>query len=102
MVFLVYNAGLTASGQPDVRVEYTFNTRGPDGDEFFNRTNPQIFNEQTLPPGFDLAGGHQMVAGQAVPLSGFPEADYRLEIKVTDNTNGASLIRNVDFSVSAS
>ena len=100
LVFLVYNAGLTASGLPDVHVEYTFNTRGPDGDEYFNRTNPQDFNEQTLPPGFDLAAGHQLVAGQAVPLAGFPEADYRLEIEVTDNTNGASLIRHVDFSVS--
>ena len=101
LVFLVYNAGLTASGLPDVHVEYTFNTRGSDGDEYFNRTNPQDFNEQTLPPGFDLAAGHQLVAGQAVPLAGFPEADYRLEIEVTDNTNGASLIRYVDFSVSA-
>ncbi len=101
LVFLVYNAGLTASGLPDVHVEYTFNTRGSDGDEYFNRTNPQDFNEQTLPPGFDLAAGHQLVAGQAVPLAGFPEADYRLEIEVTDNMNGASLIRYVDFSVSA-
>ena len=101
LVFLVYNAGLTASGLPDVHVEYTFNSRGSDGDEYFNRTNPQDFNEQTLPPGFDLAAGHQLVAGQAVSLAGFPEADYRLEIEVTDNTNGASLIRYVDFSVSA-
>ena len=101
LVFLVYNAGLTASGLPDVHVEYTFSTRGSDGDEYFNRTNPQDFNAQTLPPGFDLTAGHQLVAGQAVSLSGFPEADYRLEIEVTDNTNGASLLRYVDFSVSA-
>ncbi len=102
LVFLVYNVGLTAAGLPDVEIDYTFNTRGPAGDEYFNRTNPQAFNEQTLPPGFDLEAGHQLVAGQAIPLSGFPEADYRLEIKITDNTNGASLTHNVDFSVSAS
>ena len=102
LVFLVYNVGLTTSGMPDVNIEYTFNTRGPNGDEYFNRTNPQVFNEQTLPRGFDLAAGHQLVAGQAVGLSGFPEADYRLEIKVMDQTNGASLIHHVDFSVSAS
>ena len=101
-VFFVYNAGLTASGMPDVSVEYTFSTRGAAGDAYFNKTNPQDFNEQTLPPGFDLSAGHQLVGGQAVPLSGFPEADYRLEIKVTDNANGASLIRHVDFSVSES
>ena len=102
LVFLVYNVGLTATGMPDVNIEYTFSTRGPNGDEYFNRTNPQVFNEQTLPRGFDLAAGHQLVGGQAVPLSGFPEADYRLEIKVIDKTNGASLIQYVDFSVSAS
>jgi hypothetical protein len=102
LVFLVYNVGLTTSGMPDVNIEYTFNTRDPSGDEYFNRTNPQAFNEQTLPPDFDLAAGHQLVAGQAVGLSGFPEADYRLEIKVVDQTNGASLIHYVDFSVSAS
>ena len=102
LLFLVYNVGLTASGMPDVNVEYTFNTRGPTGDEYFNRTTPQAFNEQTLPQNFDLVAGDQLVAGQAIPLSGFPEAEYRLEIKITDNTNGALLIRNVDFSVSAS
>ena len=102
LVFLVYNAGVAASGLPDVNIEYTFNTRGPAGDEYFNRTTPQAFNEQTLPQGFDLALGHQLVAGLTIPLSGFPAADYRLEIVVTDNTNGASLTLDVDFSVSAS
>ena len=100
MVFLVYNAGLTPSGMPDVTIDYTFNTRGPSGIEFFRATNPQYFNAQTLPPGFDVAAGHQLLGGQGVPLTPFPAADYRLEIKVTDNTNGASLIHNVDFSVS--
>ena len=102
MVFLVYNVGLAATGMPDVNVDYTFTTRGVAGDELFNVTNPQAFNAQTLPAGFDMAAGHQLVAGQAVSLSAFPAADYRLEIKVTDNTNGASLIHNVDFTVSAS
>ncbi|MEE2637428.1 MAG: hypothetical protein VYE68_09380 [Acidobacteriota bacterium] len=99
LVFLVYNAGVTETGMPDVNVEYTFNTKTVDSEEFFNRTNPQAFNERTLPQGFDLDAGHQLVAGQAVPLSSFPVADYRLEIVVTDNISGASLTRSVDFSV---
>ena len=99
MLFLVYNAEVTAAGMPDVSVEYAFNVRGPDGEEFFNRTEPQAFNERTLPPGFDVNAGHQLVAGQAVPLSGFPPAEYRLEITVTDNAGGESLTRAVDFSV---
>ena len=101
-VFLVYNVGVAESGLPDVHVEYTFNRRGPSGDEFFNRTSPQAFNEQTLPPEFNMAAGHQLVAGQTVPLSAFPAADYRLEITVTDQTNGRSLTHNVDFTVSES
>ena len=99
MLFLVYNAGLTASGMPDVSVRYEFHVRGDAGEEFFNETNPQAFNERTLPQGFDVGAGHQLVAGQAVPLSSFPPAEYRLEITVTDNTSGESLTHSVGFSV---
>ena len=102
MLLLVYNAGVTAAGMPDVTVEYAFSVQGEAGEEFFNRTNPQMFNERTLPQGFDLSAGHQLVAGQAVPLSAFPPAEYRLEIIVTDNTNGESLTRSVGFSVAES
>ena len=100
--FLIYNVGLTGDGLPDVTVEFNFHTKRPDGDEFFNTSGTQTFNAQTLPEGFDFAGGQQLQGGQVVPLGSFPEADYRLEIKITDNTNGASLVRHVDFSVSAS
>ena len=99
MLFLVYNAGVTAAGMPDVTVEYAFNVAGESGEEFFNRTSPQMFNERTLPQGFDLNAGHQLVAGQAVPLSSFPPAEYRLEITVTDNTSGEALTHSVGFSV---
>ncbi len=100
--FLIYNVGLTSDGLPDVTVEFNFHTTGPDGDEFFNTSGTQTFNVQTLPDGFDFAGGQQLQGGQVVPLGSFPEADYRLEIKITDRTNNATLIRNVEFSVSAS
>ena len=73
-----------------------------DEDVLFNTSATQTFNTHTLPHGFDYAGGHQLQAGQVVPLSSFPEATYRLEIKITDRTNNATLTRNVDFSVSAS
>ena len=99
--FLIYNAGLTSDGLPDVTVEFNFHTTGPDG-EFFNTSGTQTFNAQTLQDGFDYAGGHQLQGGQVVPLSSFPEADYRLEITITDRTNNATLTRNVGFSVSAS
>ena len=102
LLLIVYNAGTATTGLPDVNVEYSFSTRLPAGDEFFNKTAPQVFNDSTLPPEFSLTEGWQLVAGQDIPLSAFAAADYRLEITVTDNTNGRTLIRNVDFSVSES
>src|SRR5262249_39254455 len=82
---LIYNPKVDANNKPDVTVEYNFYQK-PAGqsEKFFNKTNPQNLNAQTLPPQFDLAAGHQLQSGQAVPLASFPEGDYRLEIKVTD------------------
>jgi hypothetical protein len=99
LVFLVYNPSLGSDQKPDVTIEYNFHTQAAGAEEFFNKTNPQQFNAQTLPPGFDMALGHQIVAGQAVPLTLFPAGDYRLEIKVTDNASGASVTQNVGFTV---
>lgn len=99
LIFLVYNPGLADGTKPDVTIEYAFHQQTAGGEEYFNRTNPQQFNGQTLPPGFDLTLGHQIVAGQTVPLSLFPAGSYRLEIKVTDNTNSAEIIENVTFNV---
>ena len=98
-IFLVYNPGIADGSKPDVTIEYAFHTRTDGGEEYFNRTNPQQFNGQTLPPGFDLTLGHQIIAGQTVPLSLFPAGDYRLEIKVIDNTNSAEIVENVMFTV---
>ena len=70
-------------------------------EKFFNKTNPQNLNAQTLPPQFDLAAGHQLQSGQAVPLASFPEGDYRLEIKVTDKIANKLVTRDVNFTVTA-
>ena len=99
LIFLVYNPGLTADQTPDLTIEYNFHLSTEDGEEFFNKTNPQQFSAQTLPPGFDMEAGHQIVAGQSVPLSMFPVGDFRLAIAVTDNVSGASLVREVTFNV---
>ena len=99
LVLFVYNFGLRKSGMPDVKVDYTFDTLTSEGATYFNRTDAQLFNERTLPHGFDSTAGHQIIAGQVVSLNAFSAADYRLDIRVTDNTNGATLVRSVDFSV---
>ncbi len=99
LVMLVYNPQLSPERMPDLTVDYSFHMDGEAGEEFFNRTNPQQFNRQTLPPGFDLEGGHQLVAGQSVPLGGFQSGRYRLEISVTDNLSGQSIVNEVTFNV---
>jgi hypothetical protein len=99
---LIYNAKTDSLNKPNVTVEYNFYTKQAGAEKFFNKTNPQALNAQTLPPNFDVAAGHQLQSGQAVPLASFPEGDYRLEIKVTDNINNKSVTRNVNFSVSGS
>src|ERR1700730_8353246 len=100
---LIYTPKTDTANKPDVMVEYNFYTK-PAGAEkkFFNKTQPQNLNAQTLPPQFDLAAGHQLQTGQAVPLASFPEGDYLLEIKVTDKIANKSLTREVNFTVSPS
>lgn len=99
---LIYNAKVDAANKPDVAIEYTFYVKASGAEKFFNKTNPQALNAQTLPPGFDFAAGHQLQTGQAVPLASFPEGDYRLEIKVTDKLGSKTLTRDVNFTVSGS
>ena len=100
---LIYNPKVDSANKPDVSVEYNFYQRlGGAPEKFFNKTNPQNLNGQTLPPNFDLAAGHQLQSGQAVPLASFPEGDYRLEIKVTDKIANKTLTREINFTVSPS
>ncbi len=99
LIMLVYNPKLTGDEMPDVTVEYNFHAQKDGAEEFFNKTNPQQFNAQSLPPGFSVALGHQIVAGQSVPLTLFPAGDYRLEILITDNEAGTSVTQNVNFTV---
>jgi hypothetical protein len=102
VVFIIYNTGQDPNKKPDVSVEYGFYQKlatAENGEKFFNKTNPQNFNATTLPAQFDPALGHQLVAGQSVPLGSFPEGDYRLEIKVTDKLTGKSIVHNMPFSV---
>ena len=99
---LIYNAKTDAANKPDVTVEYNFYVKQAGAEKFFNKTNPQSLNAQTLPPQFDFAAGHQLQSGQAVPLATFPEGDYRLEIKVTDKLASKTITRDINFTVAGS
>jgi hypothetical protein len=101
IIFWVYNPGLDAAKKPDVTIEYAFHQKVGDAEKYFNRTRPQKLDAQSLPPEFDLAAGHQLPGGQTIPLASFPEGEYRLEIKVTDNLSKKTITRDVRFTVGA-
>jgi hypothetical protein len=116
VVFLVYNPTVTADRQFDLEVEYHFFRKsrvGPGdqqpgvpaglfvrpGERYFNRTESQRFNPAILGPPFDPESGQPVMAGQGVPLAGFPEGEYRLLIRVMDRISKRSLEREVAFTV---
>jgi hypothetical protein len=100
--FIVYNPALDAQRQPDVTIEWQPYKQGPLGESKFRSVEAQKLNPQTLPPGFDVAQGHQLVGSLFLPVSAFEPGDYRLAIKVTDNNSGKILEHDVTFVVAAS
>jgi hypothetical protein len=96
--FQVYNAGLGSDGKPDLVMEYNFHRKEGGAEKFFNKTNPQPVNASNLPPTFDPAK-FPVPGGIEVPLTSFPEGDYRLEIKITDKAGGKTVTKDVNFSV---
>ena len=97
MVFWVY--GQPASGKPDVQIEYNFHHKTAEGEKYFNKAQPQVFNASTLPPNFDFAAGHQLMSIFGVPLKSFPAGDYRVEFTVIDKRTGNKLTQNATFTV---
>jgi hypothetical protein len=100
VLFWVYGAE-AKGGKPDITIEYNFHQKTGDAEKYFNKTAPQELNAQTLPPQFDVAAGHQLPGSLVVPLTSFPEGDYRLEIKVTDKISGKTRTQNAHVSVVA-
>jgi hypothetical protein len=99
--FQVYNSSLDSAGKPNLVMEYNFHRKEGGAEKFFNKTNPQTISAANLPPTFDPAK-FPVPGGIEVPLSTFPEGEYRLEIKITDKNNGKTLTRDVNFTVKAS
>lgn len=100
--FIIYGVALGDDKKPDVVVEWQPYKKGPLGEAKFRGVAPQKLNSETLPPGFDVAQGHQLVGSLNVPVSAFDAGDYRLAIKVTDNKSGKSLTHDVAFTVAGS
>jgi hypothetical protein len=118
IVFLVYHPMVTAERQFDVKVEYHFfrkadRTGGKiggaesdpahppvrPGERYFNHTDPQRFNPALMGAAFNPANGEPVMAGQIVPLSGFEQGEYRLDVQIVDLLSGKSISRDVFFTV---
>jgi hypothetical protein len=100
--FIIYGVALGDDKKPDVTIDWQPYKKGPLGEAKFRGVAPQKLNAETLPPGFDVAQGHQLVGSLNVPVSAFEAGDYRLAIKVTDNKSGKSLTHDVAFTVAGS
>jgi len=101
IIYWIYGVSGDSAGKPDVQIENSFNQKTADGEKFFNKTQPQQLNAQSLPPNFTATSG-PIPGTLQVPLLSFPPGDYRLEIKITDKTSGKAVTQNVNFSVAAS
>lgn len=101
VIYWIYGVTGDATGKPDVQIENNFNQKTADGEKFFNKTQPQELNAQSLPPNF-MASSGPIPGTLQVPLLSFPPGDYRLEIKITDKPSGKTITQNVNFSVAAS
>jgi hypothetical protein len=100
IVFWVYGAGTDAqTKKPNANIEYKFHRVEGEKQTYFNKTEPQPLNAQTLPPQFDMAAGHQLSGSLGVPLASFPDGEYRLEIEVQDKAAGKQVTRDVRFTV---
>ncbi len=98
--FQVYNAALDQAGKPNLVLEYNFHRKEGGAEKFFNKTAPQTVNASMLPAAFDPAK-FPVPGGIEVPLTSFPEGEYRLEVKVTDKVSGKVVTRDVNFTVKA-
>jgi hypothetical protein len=102
VVFWIYGAAVDPSTKkPDVNIEFKFYQKNGDKETYFNKTDPQVLNAQTLPPQFDPAAGHQLPGSLAVGLASFPEGQYRLEIEVTDKVANKTVKRDVGLTVTS-
>jgi hypothetical protein len=96
-LFLIYNEGADSSGKPDLDVNYSV-FRGNETKPF-GKLPTTSFNAATLPAEFNLSAGHQVLVGQGIPLATFAPGEYRLEVGISDKTNGQSIQRPIPFTV---
>ncbi len=99
LVVQVINARPAPNGKPDVAVGFRLSRTTANGEEHVGILNPQIYNQVTLPPDFDVIKGHPIFAAVEVPLRTFKRGTYRLRIGADDRLAGVSATTDATFSV---
>ena len=94
VVYQICNYGAPDS---DLSAEYNFFRLDNGARRLFNRTLPQTFGDEDLPP--PSPWETQAFATQAVALDTFPPGRYELEVKVHDRLTRATASRSVTFTV---
>lgn len=84
VAFQVFNAAASATGKPDVGIALRLYRRTAAGEELAASLAPLEYNENTLPPDFNLLQGHPLLAAFAAPLRTLPRGEYRLAVAATD------------------
>jgi hypothetical protein len=87
-------------GAPDAELlaEYNFYRTDAGARRLFNRTPPQEFRDEDLPPAkWDTIA----FATQAVSLQTFPPGSYELEVTVRDRLTRSSASRSVAFTIAS-
>ena len=97
ITFLIYNAAVDGTGKPDVQVEYRLYQENFASDRLLGATPPQLLNQSTLPPSFDLRTGQQLAAMQSLPLTPYKPGAYRLAVRVIDKRSGSTADEHVRF-----
>ena len=102
IIFWIYGAGVDpATKKPNLKVDFSFSQKLPDGEKPFKSTDPQELNPSTLPAEFSMNPGDPLRTGQEIELATFPAGEYHLEVKVADNVAGTSVSRDVNFTVAS-
>jgi hypothetical protein len=98
LVMFVYNFGMDQNKKPDVTVEYQLFEKQGEAEKEFVKLEPQTYDASTVDSSDDRLAVSLSFAVSDLKKQG----DFRLVIKVTDNTSGKSLTRDAPFTVAPS
>jgi hypothetical protein len=94
IVYQVCNYGAPDS---DLTADYTFYRNGDGPRRLFNHTDPQQYDDGSLPPTSPWSS--QAFLTQAVPLTRFPAGRYELDVVVKDRLTRTTATGTVAFTV---